>query len=76
MSNKLQRLSALVGNQQSKTVAQVTVVNADGTCKVQLNSGAQIIVFGSGYAVSDKVYIEAGRIIAQAADLPFTEIEI
>lgn len=76
MSNNLQRLTALVGNNQSKTVATVTAVNADGTCKVQLNSGVAITVFGEGYVVSDKVYIEAGSVLAKAADLPFVEIDI
>lgn len=76
MSNNLKRLSALVGNQQTKTVATVISTNADNTIKVQLNSGAQINVIGSGYVATDKVYIESGRIIEKAADLPFTEIDI
>ena len=76
MSNNLQRLAALVGNKQSKTVGTVTAVYTDDTCKVQLNSGAEITVFGAGFAVSDKVYIEAGRVLAKAANLPFVEIDI
>ncbi|MER2490703.1 hypothetical protein [Catenovulum sediminis] len=76
MSNNLKRLSALVGNQQTKTVATVVATNADNTIKVQLNSGAQINVLGSGYAVNDKVYIEGNRIVGQATDLPYTELDI
>ena len=75
MSNSYRRLRTLTQS-QPRTVATVTSHNADGTSTVQLNSGAYITVLGQDVDVSNKAYIEGGRIVGQAANLPFVEIEI
>lgn len=75
MSNSYRRLRTLTQN-QPRTVATVTSHHPDGTSTVQLNSGAYITVLGQDVEVSNKAYIEGGRIIGQAADLPFVEIEV
>lgn len=75
MNNSYRRLLALT-QQQPRTVATVTSHNANGTSTVQLMSGAYITVLGQGVAVNSKAYIESGRIIDQASDLPYAEIEV
>ena len=75
MSNSYRRLRTLTQN-QPRTVATVTSHNADGTSTVQLMSGAFITVLGQDVAVSDKAYIEGGRIIGQAANLSYSEIDV
>jgi hypothetical protein len=57
-------------------VGTVTSHNADGTSTVQLMGGAYINVLGQDVAVDSKAYIENGRVVAQAADLPYGEIEV
>jgi hypothetical protein len=75
MSNSYRKLRDLTQG-SVRTVATVTSHNADGTSTVQLSSGASITVLGQSVAVSSKAYIEGGRIISQAADLPYSEIEV
>lgn len=75
MSNSYRRLISLTQN-TTRTIATVTSHNANGTSTVQLMGGAFISVLGQNVAVNDKAYVEGGRIIGQAADLPFTEIEV
>ncbi|WP_417705309.1 hypothetical protein [Rheinheimera aquimaris] len=75
MNNSYRRLRTLTQS-QPRTVATVTSHNPDGTSTVQLNSGAYITVLGQDVDVSSKAYIEGGRIVGQAADLPFVEIDI
>ncbi|MBV2127914.1 hypothetical protein [Arsukibacterium indicum] len=74
MNNYRRLLSITTGPQ--RTVATVTSHNADGTSTVQLLSGAFINVLGQDVAVTSQAYIEGGRIIGQAANLPYSEIEI
>lgn len=59
-----------------RTVATVSSHNADGTSTVQLSSGAFINVLGQDVPVNDKAYIEGGRVIGQAANLPYADIEV
>lgn len=75
MTNSYRRLRTLTQS-QPRTVATVTTHNADSTSTVQLMSGAYITVLGQDVAEASKAYIEGGRIVGQAADLPYTEIEI
>lgn len=75
MTNSYRRLRSLTQS-QPRTVATVTSHNPDGTSTVQLMSGAFITVLGQDVAEASKAYIEGGRIVGQAADLPYTEIEI
>jgi hypothetical protein len=75
MSNSYRRLRNLT-QAQPRTIATVASHNVDGTSTVQLMSGAYITVLGQDVAISSKAYIEAGRVVGQAADLPYSEIEI
>ncbi|WP_445425163.1 hypothetical protein [Alishewanella sp. HL-SH06] len=75
MSNQYQRLRGLTQS-QPRTIGTVVSHNADGTSTVQLLSNAFVTVLGQGVAVNSRAYIEGGRIIGQAADLPFFTIDI
>lgn len=75
MSNAYQQLRQLTTGIQ-RTVATVTAHNSNGTSTVQLLSGASITVLGQDVDVDSKAYIENGRITGQAADLPYSEIDI
>ncbi|PKM17404.1 MAG: hypothetical protein CVV11_19795 [Gammaproteobacteria bacterium HGW-Gammaproteobacteria-15] len=75
MSNSYRRLRTLTQS-QPRTVAEVTTHNPDGTSTVQLMSGAFITVLGQDVEEGSQAYIEGGRILGQAADLPYTEIEV
>lgn len=75
MSNSYQRLRTLTQT-QPRTVATVTSHNADGTSTVQLMSGAFITVLGQDVDIGSKAYVEGGRVLAQAADLPYSEIDV
>ncbi|CAM3896466.1 hypothetical protein [Rheinheimera salexigens] len=75
MTNSYRKLRNLTQG-PTRTVATVTSHNLDGTSTVELMSGAFITVLGQEVAVSSKAYIEGNRVISQAADLPYVEIEI
>lgn len=75
MSNAYQQLRQLTTG-SVRTVATVTSHNTDGTSTVELLSGASIRVLGQDVAVNSKAYIESGRVIGAAADLPYSEIDI
>ena len=49
--------------------------NGDGTVKLISDSGLKANAIGSGSAGS-KVYVQDGRILGTAADLPHSEIEV
>ncbi|GIU22270.1 hypothetical protein [Shewanella sp. MBTL60-007] len=49
--------------------------NGDGTVKLISDSGLKATAIGSGSAGS-KVYVQDGRILGTAADLPHSEIEV
>ena len=59
-----------------RTVATIISHNADGTSTVELMNGASITVLGQSVAVGFKAYVESGRVIGQAADLTYMEVEI
>lgn len=75
MSNNYQRLRGLTAS-QPRTIGTVVSHNSDGTSTVELLSGSFITVLGQGVAVDSRAYIEDGRIISQAASLPFFQLDI
>ena len=75
MSNNYQRLRVLTAR-AIRTVATVTAHNPDGTSAVELMSGTSITVLGQDVAIGSKAYIEDGRIIGAAADLPYADIDV
>lgn len=74
MSNSFQRLTGLL-KPPARTIATVVTVHDNGTTTVQHSNGSFELVLGNSIAAG-KVYIKDGELIAQAADLPYSEIEI
>lgn len=61
---------------QPLMLGTVTVVNPDGTVTVTLNGGGNVRVLGSGYAVSDPVYVRNGQVVGDAPDLTYYEVDV
>ena len=74
MSNTLNRLG-MVLNASPRTIATIVTVNSNGTTLVQYSDTSRSIVLGDSVQ-SGAVYVENGRIIGKAADLPYAEIMI
>lgn len=74
MSNTLNRLGAVLYATQ-RTVVTVKRVNSNGTTLVEHNDGSQSIALGDSVQTG-AAYLENGRIIGKAADLPYAEIMI
>ncbi|GGN23358.1 hypothetical protein [Shewanella putrefaciens] len=64
--------SALVLPRQ---IMLVSAVNADGTVTASSASGHTIRAIGTA-TVGDHVYVQDGRVLGSAPDLPFVEIEV
>lgn len=64
--------SALVLPRQ---IMLVSAVNADGTVTASSASGHTIRAIGT-VTVGDHVYVQDGRVLGTAPDLPFVEIEV
>ncbi|MFB2800470.1 hypothetical protein [Shewanella seohaensis] len=64
--------SALVLPRQ---IMLVSAVNADGTVTASSASGHTIRAIGTA-TVGDRIYVQDGRVLGTAPDLPFVEIEV
>ncbi|WP_037428035.1 hypothetical protein [Shewanella sp. POL2] len=64
--------SALVLPRQ---IMLVSAVNADGTVTASSASGHTIRAIGTA-TVGDHIYVQDGRVLGTAPDLPFVEIEV
>jgi len=53
----------------------VSAVNADGTVTASSASGHTIRAIGTA-TVGDNIYVQDGRVLGTAPDLPFVEIEV
>lgn len=58
-----------------RLIMTVDTANEDGTVTVSSDSGHTIRAIGSG-SVGAKVYVQDGRVLGAAPDLPFYEIEV
>ncbi|MBU1393695.1 MAG: hypothetical protein KJ856_14030 [Gammaproteobacteria bacterium] len=58
-----------------RMIMTVAAVNADGTVTASSASGHTIRVIGSG-TVGDHIYVQDGRVLGTAPDLPFVEIDV
>ena len=58
-----------------RMIMTVAAVNADGTVTANSASGHTIRAIGSG-TVGDHIYVQDGRVLGTAPDLPFVEIEV
>lgn len=75
-SGNLWQLFKNVTEQGAKQLA--TVIDRQGSnYTVTMQSGGNTVVqSNAAYELQSKVFIQDGRIVAQAPDLPFTEIEV
>ncbi|KZN58445.1 hypothetical protein N473_26415 [Pseudoalteromonas luteoviolacea CPMOR-1] len=74
MSNTLNRLSAVLSNKQ-RSIVKIVQVNTDGTTTVEHSDSSQSTVLGDSVA-NGSAYIEDGRIVGAAPDLPYSELEV
>ncbi|KZN57309.1 hypothetical protein N473_26765 [Pseudoalteromonas luteoviolacea CPMOR-1] len=74
MSNALNRLNAVLSNKQ-RSIVKIVHVNTDGTTTVEHSDSSQSTVLGDSVA-SGSAYIEDGRIVGAAPDLPYSELEV
>lgn len=74
MSNTLNRLGSVLDKTQ-RTIANIVTVNANGTTLVEYSDSSQSVVLGDSVQTG-AVYVENGRIVGAAQNLPYTEIEI
>lgn len=58
-----------------RQIMQVSAVNADGTVTASSASGHTIRAIGTA-TVGDHIYVQDGRVLGTAPDLPFVEIEV
>lgn len=59
----------------ARTVMQVEAVNPEGTLTVRSLSGHTATVIGTA-TIGQNVYVEAGRVIGEAPNLTYLEIEV
>ncbi len=74
MSNALSRLSAILANPR-RIIVEVVQVHSNGTTTVRHADGSETTVLGSD-VVASHAYMENGKIIGEAPDLPYYEIEV
>ncbi|ABE56513.1 hypothetical protein Sden_3237 [Shewanella denitrificans OS217] len=58
-----------------RMIMTVDVVNADGTVTASSASGHTIRAIGSA-TIGDHIYVQDGRVLGTAPDLPFVEMEV
>jgi uncharacterized protein (AIM24 family) len=58
-----------------RMIMTVAAVNADGTITASSASGHTIRAIGSA-TLGDHIYVQDGRVLGTAPDLPFVEIEV
>ena len=58
-----------------RQIMLVSAVNADGTVTASSASGHTIRAIGTA-TVGDHIYVQDGRVLGSAPDLPFVEIEV
>jgi uncharacterized protein (AIM24 family) len=58
-----------------RMIMTVATVNADGTITASSASGHTIRAIGSA-TIGDHIYVQDGRVLGTAPDLPFVEIEV
>ena len=60
----------------AKQIVTVTTVGSDGTSVVTLRNGSSMRVAGDTVATGQKAFIQNGRIIGRAPDLPVQNVEV
>lgn len=59
-----------------KQIVTVTSVGTDGTSIVALRDTSTVRVAGDSVSAGDKAFIQGGRIIGKAPDLPSYSVEV
>ena len=60
-----------------KTVAEVLYVDTiAGTSRVQLRTGAELVVAGTSVSAGNNAFLADGQVIGQAPNLPQYDIEV
>ncbi len=67
------QLKQSLGSQRQ--ILKITTAHADGTVSAVSPSGHAQRVIGSG-SVNSNVYVQEGRVLGSAPDLPHTEIDV
>ena len=75
MSNSLNRFNQIF-NRSTRTIAKVIQVHVNDTTTVEFSDSSQTLALGKADENAVNVYIDGGRIVGTAADLPFSELEI
>jgi hypothetical protein len=61
---------------QTVIVATVTAINGDGTSTLQTPEGGTLIAQGVIVGVGGKAYVQGGRVIDAAPDLPAYDLSV
>lgn len=75
MSNSLARFNNIL-NRTTRTIAKVIQIHENDTTTVEFSDSSQTLALGKADENAVNVYIEGGRIVGTAADLPFSELEV
>lgn len=61
---------------QTTIIAKVTALNSDGTSTLSTPEGGTLIAQGNVLGVGGNAYVQAGRIVGAAPDLPAYEFTV
>lgn len=75
-SGNLWALFKGVTEQGAKQLATVTARNGSNYTVTMQGGGTAIVTSSAAYDLQSKVFIQNGQIVAQAPDLPYTEIDV
>lgn len=75
MSNSLTRFNNIF-NRSTRTIAKVIQRHPNDTTTIEFSDGSRISALGKADDNAVNVYIDGGRVVGTAADLPFSELEI
>ncbi len=75
-SGNLWALFKGVTEQGAKQLATVTARNGSTYTVTMQGGGTTIVTSSAAYDLGSKVFIQNGQIVAQAPDLPYTEIDV
>ncbi len=73
--NAYQQFALLIAGPQL-SVGTVSAVYSDGTVLVDLQGGGSVRVLGTGWSVSNPVYVLGGRVEGGAPALPYVEVTV
>ena len=57
-------------------VATITTVNSNGTSRATTANGGQVQLIGTNVAAGKKAFIQDGRVISEAPNLTYYELEV